>query len=56
MKYWIVDPVARTIEVHTLVQSGLELRGSFAGEDMVESPLLSNLELATESIFPPPLG
>ena len=55
-EYWIVDPAVRTVEVHTLTQSGLELRGRFTGGDVVESPILPNLELAAESIFPPPPG
>ena len=53
-EYWIVDPVGRSVEVHTLTQAGLELRGSFTGEETVESTLVPDLELTAESIFPPP--
>ncbi len=52
-EYWIVDPVGRSVEVHTLAQAGLELRGSFTGEEAVESTLVPDLELVAESIFPP---
>ncbi len=53
-EYWIVDPAAHTVEVHTLTQTGFELRGSSAGGEMVDSTLLPSLELTAESIFPPP--
>ncbi len=53
-EYWIVAPAARTIEVHTQTRIGLEARGSFTGDDRVESPLLPNLKLTADSIFPPP--
>ena len=53
-EYWIVDPAGRTIEVHTLSQLGLELRGSFTGDETVESMLFPNLELTADSFFPPP--
>jgi len=52
-EYWIVDPAVRTIEVHTLTQTGLELRGRFTEDEIVESTLLPNVELTAESIFPP---
>ncbi len=53
-EYWIVAPATRTIEANTLTRTGLEPRGSFTGEDRVESPLLPNLELTADCIFPPP--
>lgn len=52
-EYWIVDPAVRSIEIHTLSQTGLEPRGSFTGDKIVESTLLPNMELTAESIFPP---
>ena len=55
-EYWIVDPAARTIEIHTLTPTGLEPRASFTGDDRMRSPLMPDLELTAESIFPPPLG
>ncbi len=55
-EYWIVDPAGRTIEIHTLTQSGLELRVSITGDEIVESTLLPDLELTAESIFPPSTG
>ncbi|MCG6869587.1 MAG: Uma2 family endonuclease [Gammaproteobacteria bacterium] len=51
-EYWIVDPAERTIEVHGLTQTGLELQGSFTGGERVESTLLPYLELTADSIFP----
>ena len=53
-EYWIVDPAERTVEVHTWAQNGLKLRGSFTGDETVDSTLLPNLELTAESVFPPP--
>ena len=35
-EYWIVDPADRAIEVHRLTPSGLELCGSFTGDEIVE--------------------
>lgn len=50
-EYWIVDPVANTLEIYAL--SGLEYRaaGVFRPGMQVESPTLDGLVFAADRIF-----
>jgi len=50
-EYWIVDPVAESVEIHVLAGSRYELKGAFAGDDMLQSPLLPGWEIRTGNMF-----
>ena len=50
--YWIVDPQARTIEVHELSEDGYSLVTTARGSDPVALPPFSTLPLVPESLWP----
>jgi Uma2 family endonuclease len=50
-EYWVVDPIAETVEIYVLVGSRYELKGAFAGDDILQSPLLPGWELPAGSLF-----
>ncbi len=50
-EYWIVDPVAKTVEVYTRKDREYELFGQFLNGDMVQSKILEGLTFAAASIF-----
>ena len=57
-EYWIVDPKTRAIEVHVLtkIETGefeYVLLGSFGPNEVVQSSVLSDINLATEPLFAP---
>jgi len=50
-EYWVVDPIAESVEIHVLRGSGYELKGVFAGEETLESPLLPGWQIAAADLF-----
>jgi Uma2 family endonuclease len=54
-EYWIVDPIAKTIEIYKLVESAYELVGAFSGSETMHSAVLPGLALEPSSVFPPRL-
>jgi len=50
-EYWVVDPVARTLEVYRLKAAALALAATLAGEDEVTSPVLPGLSFKVSEIF-----
>jgi len=50
-EYWVVGPVARTVEVHRLTPEGYELAKTFALDDTLTSSLLPGFNLDVASIF-----
>ena len=52
-EYWIVDPVAGSIEVCIQSQAGLETYRVYSKGSKLNSPLLENLNLDLDSIFKP---
>jgi Uma2 family endonuclease len=55
-EYWIVDPIAETIEIYRLAESLYELVGTFAGSEEMRSAVLPNLALVPSSVFPSDLS
>ena len=51
-EYWIVDPVSASIEIHRLEAGTYLLVQRAAGDDEVESSVLSGIALRAGSIFP----
>ena len=51
-EYWIVDPEARTLEILTLDRDALHLAVAAAGSEMPVSPLLGQLPVAVDDLFP----
>jgi Uma2 family endonuclease len=51
-EYWIVDPVARSIEILTLDGGVLREYGTASGHDLIDSPLLGKIPVATDDLFP----
>jgi Uma2 family endonuclease len=52
-EYWIVDPVATTIEIYELEAGRFELRRTISGDDAVTSRTLPGCSFVASSIFPP---
>jgi Uma2 family endonuclease len=51
-EYWIVDPVAETIEIYTLAGGAYTLAGTMVGPDEARSPHLPDLSFAAAQVFP----
>ena len=51
-EYWIVDPVAATIEIYELDAGRFELRRTISGDDAVTSRTLPGCSFVASSIFP----
>jgi Uma2 family endonuclease len=51
-EYWIVDPVARSIEVHRLEAGSYVLAQRAWGDDEVRSQVLPESAVRAVSIFP----
>ena len=52
-EYWLVDPVAETVEIHRLQGEILVPTRTFDREETLRSPLLAGLELHLDDIFSP---
>ena len=50
-EYWIVDPKGKTVEVYTLGTQGFELVKVYKAEEILESPLLSELRVDLREVF-----
>ena len=50
-EYWLVDPVAETIQIHRLQGETLVPTRTFGREETLRSPLLTGLELHLDAIF-----
>ena len=50
-EYWIVDPVANTLEVYVLTGTAYELAGTYDSDADVRSPTLAGLSFAARRIF-----
>jgi len=51
-EYWIVDPEARTLDILTLDRDAFHLAVKAAGSEMPISPLLGQLSVAVDDLFP----
>lgn len=50
-EYWIVDPIANTIEIYTLEAGGYSSPAMYAEQDQVHSPALPGLTFAARRVF-----
>lgn len=50
-EYWIIDPMAESVEIYALTGKRYELRATLAGTDTLSTPLLSGWELPVNSLF-----
>ncbi len=50
-EYWIIDPVARTVEVHRLSAGGYELAETLEINQSLVSPLLPGFRMDVASVF-----
>ena len=50
-EYWLVDPVAETVQIHRLQGEVLVPTRTFGREKTLRSPLLRGLELHLDDIF-----
>jgi Uma2 family endonuclease len=53
-EYWIVDPVRRRIDVHTLEDGAYRLAQAAAADDVVRSVLLPDLTFTAGGVFAAP--
>ena len=51
-EYWIVDPLARRIEVYRLERSSYALLVDVSGEGVIESPSITGLVFSLAGLFP----
>ncbi len=54
-EYWIVDPIAETLEIYRLAESAYALVGTYSGSENMHSAVLPDLTLVPSSVFPPRL-
>jgi Uma2 family endonuclease len=47
----MVDPFAESVEIYALAGSRYELKGAFAGEDILQSPLLPGWGIPAGNLF-----
>ena len=50
-EYWVVDPIAESVEINTLAGSRYELKDAFAGEEILQSTLLPGWEIPAGNLF-----
>ena len=54
-EYWLVDPMARTVEVLTLGERGFEWVAEYRWDEALHSPLLQELEINLREVFSVPV-
>jgi Uma2 family endonuclease len=50
-EYWIVDPMAESVEIYILTGKMYELKGTFPGTQILKTPLLPGWELPVSNLF-----
>jgi Uma2 family endonuclease len=50
-EYWVIDPIVESVEIYVLAGTKYELKGSFAGEEILQSPLLPGWEIPVGNLF-----
>ncbi len=50
-EYWIIDPLAETVEVYRLTGSSYELKGTLSGDDKLGTPLLPGWKSSARDLF-----
>ncbi len=50
-EYWIIDPVAETVEVYRLAGTEYELKAKLSGDQKLETPLLPGWKIPVADIF-----
>lgn len=50
-EYWLVDSKARLVEVYALSNGEYALRGQYTGDDLIESGVLTGLQIQTSALF-----
>jgi Uma2 family endonuclease len=53
-EYWLIEPVAKTLEIYTQNDGRLDLVGYYSGQDEVVSPTLPELRFTLDTIFVEP--
>lgn len=51
LEYWLVDPKTRSVEVHTLARGEYALLGQFTGDDLIQSNVLTGINLVASLLF-----
>lgn len=54
-EYWIANPKTRSVVVFTLTESEYTELGEFAGDEVIQSAVLPDLKIVTQSLFQPSL-
>jgi len=50
-EYWIIDPIAESVEIYVLADKRYELKGTFTGSQVLNTPLLPGWELPVSELF-----
>jgi len=50
-EYWLANPHTRTVEVYTVSQGEYALLGEFAGDELIQSVVLADINLVTRALF-----
>ena len=50
-EYWIIDPVAETVDVYRLAGSRYDLKASLSGDQALETPLLPAWKMSLADLF-----
>lgn len=53
-EYWLVDPKLHGVEVYTLSNGEYALFGQYTGQDLIESRVLSGLQIKADNLFHAP--
>lgn len=50
-EYWIVDPLARIVEVYVFSHGEYGLLGTFKGEDLIQSQVFAGIDIVADPLF-----
>jgi len=50
-EYWVIDPTAENVEMYVLAGKKYELKGIFAGDETLKTPLLPGWEPPVRNLF-----